>query len=359
MFHIKSFPKKSLRWWFTNRDRIDFEPDFQRKSTVWKWADQAFLVDSVLNGFDVPKLYIADFTAHDVPELNTRGKSYAIIDGKQRLTAIIAFRQDKFALSSKFVLTSDPTRDLKGLKYSELKHHHPHVAKLFDTYVLDVKAIETDEREKINEVFRRLNEASKALNGAENRNARIGKAVDAIRDIAEHRFLATRVRFDSSRSQDKNAAAKLLLLEFEGRAPKDTKKRQLDEFVVSIGTTGTSRFNRSVTRVAAHLDQLCAVFEKQDALLSAQGNVPLYYLFVSRLKVAERKKVRLFLLWFENARRKNRSAKRRDADFDSYDINNRSTNDAGSYKERLRVIRKKYTEWKRATANGSRPMRAS
>jgi hypothetical protein len=359
MFLLKSFPKKNLRWWFANKDRIDFDPDFQRKSTVWKGPDQAFLIDSILNGFDVPKLYIDDFTTHNVPELNTRGKSYAIIDGKQRLTAIVAFRQDKFALSSKFVLTSDPTRSLKGLKYGELKRNHPPVAALFDKYVLDVKSIETNEREKINEVFRRLNEASKALNGAENRNARIGKAVDAIRQISQHRFLTTRIRFDTSRSQEKNAAAKLLLLEFDGRSPKDTKKLQLDEFVVSIGAVGSGRFDRCVTRVSAQLDRLSEVFQNQDELLAAQGNIPLYYLFVSRLKAAERKKVRLFLLWFEKARRKNRNARLGDSDFDSYDINNRSTNDAGSYRERLRVIRKKHTEWKRVTENGSRPMRAS
>src|SRR5690349_1928130 len=118
MFRIRSFPKKDLKWWHGRASSIDFDPDFQRTARVWKGRDQAFLIDSILNGFDIPKIYIADFTTHDVPTLNVHKKKYAVIDGKQRFTAILGFMDDKFPLPKKFVLLSDPTLKLGGSTFS-------------------------------------------------------------------------------------------------------------------------------------------------------------------------------------------------------------------------------------------------
>src|SRR5688572_26494272 len=101
MFKIRTFPKKNLKWWHLKASQIDFDPDFQRKPKVWRGRDQQFLIDSILNGYDVPKFYIADFTVHNVPALNVHRKKYAIIDGKQRLTAINAFLNDELTLSRK------------------------------------------------------------------------------------------------------------------------------------------------------------------------------------------------------------------------------------------------------------------
>ena len=53
-------------------------------------SDKAYLIDSIINGFDVPKLYLADFQLGD-SSLNVSKLPYAIIDGKQRLEAIFDF----------------------------------------------------------------------------------------------------------------------------------------------------------------------------------------------------------------------------------------------------------------------------
>jgi hypothetical protein len=38
------------------RDSIDPEPDFQRRP-VWSRAQKQLLIDSILRGYDVPKMY--------------------------------------------------------------------------------------------------------------------------------------------------------------------------------------------------------------------------------------------------------------------------------------------------------------
>jgi hypothetical protein len=348
MFKIRSFPRKTLHWWRQRESSIDFDPDFQRTSRVWSERDKAFLIDSILNGFDIPKIYIADFTTHDIPTLNVRHKSYAIIDGKQRLSAIFAFFGDRLPLQRKFFLPSAPTQNLGNLLFSGLKREHPKLANLVERYILDVKAIETDDRKKINEVFLRLNKASKALNGAEVRNAMMGKAVDAIRDVGKHRFFVRRIRFATNRGQERNAAAKLLTLEYEG-GPAATKKKNLDTFVVTIGEQSSGRFNGTLRRVKANLNVLCDIFQNQDPLLGAQGHIPLYYLFITRLRVSDRNKVRAFLEAFEKkrVRNRNRTSGGGERDFDAYDLASRSTNDKGSFETRLRVIRAKFAAWKK------------
>jgi uncharacterized protein with ParB-like and HNH nuclease domain len=59
------------------------DPPYQRRGRLWSLTDKAYLIDSILNGYDIPKFYVADFT-WGKSALNRRKLPYAIIDGKQR-----------------------------------------------------------------------------------------------------------------------------------------------------------------------------------------------------------------------------------------------------------------------------------
>src|SRR5258705_11636595 len=97
-FKVSSFDAKTLLWWRGRRDKIDMDPPYQRRGRLWSDADKAYLIDSILNGFDVPKLYVADFTWGQSP-LNTKRLPYAIIDGKQRFEAIYDFFDGRITLN--------------------------------------------------------------------------------------------------------------------------------------------------------------------------------------------------------------------------------------------------------------------
>ena len=349
MFKVRTFPKKNLQWWYQNRNVIDLDPDFQRTSRVWKNPDQQFLIDSILNGYDIPKIYIADYTTHNIPALNRRSKNYAIIDGKQRLTAIFQFLGNRLPLRKSIFLESHPATRIGNLRFQDLKQRHKSLARRVERFVLDAKVIETDERKKINDVFLRLNKASKALNGAEVRNAMIGKAVEAIRDLGAHKFFDRRIRFSTDRSQEKNAAAKILVLEYES-GPAELKKKNLDRFVYTVGEQGGGRFNSTLSRARTNMNIMHGVFRNHDPLLSAQGHLPLYYMFITRLQASDRKKVRDFLAYFESARLRNRRRPPASMEqlLNSYDLASRSINDKISFEERLRILRTKFAAWKRA-----------
>src|SRR5690242_9913539 len=69
---------------------VDLNPPYQREGGVWKESTRSALVDSIINGLDVPKLYFERLATRK-PGPDGLDYQYAVIDGKQRLEAILAF----------------------------------------------------------------------------------------------------------------------------------------------------------------------------------------------------------------------------------------------------------------------------
>ena len=131
-------------------------PDFQRGS-VWTPSARTFLIDSILRDFPIPKLYFR--TA-----VNTKTKrSYReVVDGQQRLRAIIDFAADKFALSKR-------AGENSGLKYSSLSQE---LQERFLAYPVSVGQLLNASNDDVLEVFSRLNSYTVSLNAAEKRHAK-------------------------------------------------------------------------------------------------------------------------------------------------------------------------------------------
>ena len=199
MFKVEQLPSKTLSWWNDERENIDVDAEYQRRGKLWSDYDKALLIDSILNEYDIPKLYVADFTFINTP-LNKSSKPYAIIDGKQRFETIFDFSDNKIRLNKDFVYLKDRSLKLGGLSYKDLQANYPKIARKFDNYPLAVVSVITDEAGKINDLFIRLNRSSKALTGAEVRNAMKGPVPAFIRRISNHEFFKSRIRFSNALS---------------------------------------------------------------------------------------------------------------------------------------------------------------
>ncbi|MGJ5150262.1 DUF262 domain-containing protein [Bradyrhizobium sp. HKCCYLR1023] len=327
------------------------DPPYQRRGHLWSSTDKAYLIDSIINGFDVPKLYVADFTYFDT-DLNKKRLPYAIIDGKQRLEAIFDFFEGKVTLNEDFVLLENPSLKLGGLGYRDLSQNYPEVAEQFETYNPSVMSVITNDAALINELFVRLNR-SKPLTGAEIRNAMAGPAPAITRQMAKHQFFTDYIAFQTQRGQDLNAAMKLLLFEFEGK-PQETKKSTLDNFV-KTSSRHPSKLEVAARRAYSALDDLTNVFLPRDKLLASSGLLPVYYWFLHGLKSREYPFVRDFLVRFEEARKENRrkseggfSRKEIDSDLLEYDQLNRNTNDLVSHSRRIEILHSKFEQERRS-----------
>lgn len=347
VFDIRHFKSHALVWWSGNRDKIDMQPPYQRKGRLWSTADKGYLIDSIINGFDIPKLYIADFQLYN-SRLNKKKLPYAIIDGKQRLEAVLDFFDGRITLNGDFIYREEPALKVAGLGLKDLQRSYPVVADAFKNASLDVMSVVTDQEKDINELFVRLNR-SKPLTGAEIRNAMVGPVSDMARNIAKHEFFSEYIRFKTTRGEDLNTVAKLLLFEYMGE-PIGTKKIDLDDFAQS------SKKEKKEVALAAHqcvevLDKMVEVFLPRDALLGSSGTIPVYYWFVRSVDPRRLHKAREFLSAFETARQENR-AKQRDnpaarvnATMSRYDTLNRSTNDIGSHTGRFEILMSSFKLW--------------
>ena len=343
---ITAFEAKTLLWWKARRLKIDMEPPYQRRGRLWSDADKAYLIDSILNGFDVPKLYVADFTFAD-SALNKKKLPYAIIDGKQRFEAIFDFFDGKIRLNPDFEYRENPALKLGGLGYKDLQTAHPDIAETYDNYNLSVMSVITNSEPLINELFVRLNR-SKPLTGAEVRNAMSGPVPAIARQVVGQEFFKTYIAFSVKRAQDLNAATKLLSFEYQGE-PQETKKQALDAFT-KAAAQNKEKVELAARRVLSTLSDMTNIFLPKDSLLVSAGTLPIYYWFIRGLKSSEYPRVRTFLVNFEELRKENRKAqvaggkKAIDQRLLTYDQFNRSTNDLQSHVGRVALLQEYFAK---------------
>jgi hypothetical protein len=361
MFRIKHSSRPVIDW-ADLKGSIEMNPPYQRRAGIWSAEEQAYLIDSIINGFDVPKLYLADLSSEKTVALNESRMRYAVIDGKQRLEAIFAFAGGKLALNAGFQWEGNDAQ-LGGMTYPQLRQKHPEAARAFRDFSLDVMLVSTDDESKINDLFVRLN-SSKPLTGAEVRNAMGGFVPKIVRRLATHTLFSERVRFQIKRGQDRNTAAKFLLVEFSGLLV-DTKKASLDRFV-QVGKTqldgspqdlvgavwlsseaDRSSLERAGDRVWEVMEALAASFRIRDPLLSSQGHLTVYYWFVrENLATFNPNGFRSFLQDFEKRRALNRMRARTgqaaDPALSEYTDLSRSVNDVGSLSGRYLILQREY-----------------
>lgn len=346
-FKISQMDAKTLSWWYSKRDQIDVDPPYQRRGKIWSDTDKAYLIDSIINGFDIPKLYLADFTWGN-SQLNRKKLSYAIIDGKQRLEAIFDFFDGYLTLNDDFVFSEMPSLKLGGLSYKDIKDNYKDIADQFENFNLLVMAVMAKNEDPINELFVRLNR-SQSLTGAEIRNAMTGPAPEIIRRISKSDFFTTNINFQVLRGQDLNAAAKILLFEFYDGF-KETTKPYLDNFVREMKKKPDSqKLELAARRVIDVLDIMSSIFLPKDKLLTSAGILPVYYYLVKAIPEKYYRFVREFLLKFEDDRRINRELVRNEPNnknikisIVNYDQFNRSTNSQQSHEGRFKILKKEF-----------------
>lgn len=346
MSYIETSPLKNTTTMliYAEREEIKLDPPYQRMGDVWPLEKRQLLIDSILNDYDIPKIY---FHLYDRETKSKTGISYSVIDGRQRLETIWKFIEGDFSLSGDFEYQRDPAIKLGGLSYEDIAKEHPRIRIQFDSFVLPIVGVGTDDEDLIEDMFSRLNEAV-PLNAAEKRNSLGGAVVRCIRKIAGHRFFSECVKFRNNRYQHMEVAGRILLTEHslsESNRLTDTKKIHLDNFV-KRNKSGTPEIKRALKEVLTTLDKMTVLFSKDDDLLRAQGNMVLYYLLFKRaIELNEEQKItRRKLIDFREKLVQNRSDAETDYSKSRFDLleydrlSQQGTNDSSNIRERFRTL---------------------
>ncbi|MDO8484395.1 MAG: DUF262 domain-containing protein [Candidatus Limnocylindrales bacterium] len=337
---------KALAW----KGALYDDPPYQRESSVWPLDKQQLFVDSLLNGFDVPKIYLHDLRGKHPT------KVYAVVDGKQRLNAIWRFLADEIPLADDFRFEPGNAPDLPpgtrppiaGSRFSEFD---PRWQEVLRSTHLSVVLIQNAAEEDIEELFARLNNGA-PLNAAEKRNARGGDMAALVRDVARRPFFTDWLTSTNARYQHFDLAARFLLIEQADpggdRPPPNLKPRALDAFFESNRHLSASARRKLLQGVGAGLDLMEQVFVSADPLLRRPSHPPLYYLFVRSVAAEQPAAVpglRDFIDRFQRTRlsESRRPGGGRDlAIVDFNDATQRGTNDPRSLARRVEILEERF-----------------
>jgi hypothetical protein len=163
---------------------------YQRK-LVWTVDEKEFLIDSIVNDLPIPLILLAQ----------TDDGKLEIIDGLQRLNAIISFIENRFSAKGKYFDIKQSSRAKQsaedGLFTAITKEDQLLDAKTcanFLDYQLAITIYPTDNEAEITDIFGRINSGGKQLSPQEKRQAGM---LDVFSDTI--RKVASEIRGDSSK----------------------------------------------------------------------------------------------------------------------------------------------------------------
>jgi len=140
------------------RREVTINNEYQRSDKVWPPAARSFLIETILQGYPIPKIFLFQKT-----DLKSKKTIKEIVDGQQRSRAIHDFFKNNLRLSKKTEL------DGAGNKtYDELDED---LQGRFLNYQLSIDLFVSVTPRDIREAFRRLNSYTVPLNPEEKRNA--------------------------------------------------------------------------------------------------------------------------------------------------------------------------------------------
>lgn len=129
---------------------------YQRGGGLWPPAPRSYFIDTVIRGFPFPKVYF-----HERLDPGTKKPRREIVDGQQRLNAILEYADDKYALGQN-------AREFSGCRLSGLPQD---IQDAFWSYTVAVDVIRNADRTEILQMFRRMNAFTLPLNEAEKRHS--------------------------------------------------------------------------------------------------------------------------------------------------------------------------------------------
>ena len=148
----------------TNPPKLVLDPDFQRKYK-WDrdgWERSSKFIESCLMRIPLPSCYFAEY----------EDGRHMVIDGVQRLTTVVRFFQDEFALEGLSAF-----KELEGKKFSEIGAYKP---ELESTTIRCIILRKENPKRLIREIFSRLNQGAVKLSDQEIRHAIYPGRFDAL-----------------------------------------------------------------------------------------------------------------------------------------------------------------------------------
>jgi len=155
----RSLSNQDISWFLDLADKgqLNLDPPYQRRS-VWSPRDKRFFIDTILNGYPAPPVFL-----HKTLDDSGRA-TYHVVDGKQRIQTILAFRDNKITIPEDFANVHLQKKRWKDLGRDTKED--------FWNYILIVEMLPEVTDAFVKNIFERINRNSRKLMPQELRHAK-------------------------------------------------------------------------------------------------------------------------------------------------------------------------------------------
>lgn len=208
---------RTVTWFKKANDaqELQMKPPFQR-NPVWVTPQKQYLIDSIINGFPIPEIYMQEYVDENGKE------KHIIIDGQQRIRSCLEF------IEGRFQLDPEQTPTYRNMLFDNLPAE---VKKAIYGYTFQVRVLPEMPDDEIRGIFQRLNKNVVALNPQELRQATYsGKFIKIVQEISDYPFWTTSGIFtprETRRMLDIEFVSELSIAVLNGL---QNKKETLDDF---------------------------------------------------------------------------------------------------------------------------------
>lgn len=190
-----------------NKYKVDY--NYQRPNDAWSMDDKQCLIDTILKDEPMPLFFFNIISKEAV--------NY-IVDGQQRINCILQFYDNKIKLNKKYSGEENHGKTFNGTIGLGTEEMNQFLEYKLKTYVL-----EDYDDERVRLIFSRL-QRGKPLQLGERLNAKPGKIVECMRNIANHDFLKESVGVSKNRYGVYPDAARILYYEIHGAKQMGSKE---------------------------------------------------------------------------------------------------------------------------------------
>jgi len=145
-----------IQW--NEKYELELSPKYQRNS-VWNEKAKSYLIDTIVRGLPIPPIFLRQKV-----DVNTKTTHREIIDGQQRVRAIL-----EFVVSESFSIKKSHNKLLGGKKYSDLDVE---VQESILEYEILAEVVTEKDESVVYDMFARLNSNNIVLNKQEVRNSK-------------------------------------------------------------------------------------------------------------------------------------------------------------------------------------------
>lgn len=215
-------------------NKYHFDVGYQRESDVWSDDAKSFLIDSIMKNYPIPSILLN-------PSLGETGKTeYAVVDGKQRLNAIIDFIENKIPLTSYFAddeifdkESEELAKEIAGRTFKDIQtkeKKYDLFVRQFWNYKLNLDMLYEDNYDLVSNIFDRLNRNGSPLNKQELRHAKYGntKLYKLIENLSKDSFWNDKLK-KTTRMQNVEFISELFFTSVCGKVI-TTTHIELDDF---------------------------------------------------------------------------------------------------------------------------------